>query len=139
MGMILLWVIISLAALLIDIITASFFFGGFTIGGIFALLAYILGYDAMIQVIVFIIISAAAIIGEFVWLRKKIRKSIPNTPKMEEEYIGRIVTADEDIESRGRMKVEGIYWTVENEGEKIQKGDKVQITGIRGNKLTIKK
>lgn len=139
MGDIILWVIVSVAALAVDIITSSFFFGGFTIGGIFALLAQILGYDFITQLIVFIAVSALSIIFEFVWLRKKVKKSIPKTLKMEEEYIGRTITAEEDIEERGRMKIEGIYWTLENEGERIGKGEKAKITGIKGNKLIIKK
>jgi membrane protein implicated in regulation of membrane protease activity len=139
MGDIILWVIVSVAALAIDIITSSFFFGGFTIGGIFALLAQMMGYDFMTQLIVFIAVSALAIVLEFVWLRKKIKKSIPKTLKMEEEYIGRTLTAEEDIEYQGRLKVQGIYWTVENDGDRIEKGEKAEVIGIRGNKLIIKK
>jgi membrane protein implicated in regulation of membrane protease activity len=136
---IVLWIVVALVALVIDIITSSFFFGGFTIGGIFALVASIIGYSFTDQLIVFIVISAAAIVGEFVWLRKKIKKTIPKTLRMEEEYIGRTITAEEDIDKRGRLKVEGIYWTVENEGSIIEKGENAKITGIRGNKLLIKK
>jgi membrane protein implicated in regulation of membrane protease activity len=136
---IVLWIIVALAALVIDIVTSSFFFGGFTIGGIFALVASILGYNFTVQLIVFIVISAAAIVGEFVWLRKKVKKTIPKTLRMEEEYIGRTITAEEDIDKRGRVKVEGIYWTVENEGDLIEKGESAKIIGIKGNKLVIKK
>jgi membrane protein implicated in regulation of membrane protease activity len=136
---IVLWVIVAVAALVIDIVTSSFFFGGFTIGGIFALLASIFGYNFTIQLIVFIVVSAAAIVGEFVWLRKKVKKTIPKTLRMEEEYIGKTITAEDDIDKRGRVKVEGIYWTVENEGTRIEKGENARIVGIRGNKLVIKK
>jgi membrane protein implicated in regulation of membrane protease activity len=133
------WVIISLGALIIDILTSSFFFSGFTIGGIAALIADIAGLDIMAQIIIFIAVSAAAIVIEFVWLRKRVKKTIPKTLKMEEEYIGKSFTAEEDIEDRGRMKVGGIYWTVENAGEKINRGEKAQVIGIKGNKLIIKK
>lgn len=136
---IILWIVIAIAALVIDIVTSSFFFGGFTIGGIFALLSSILGFNFTDQLIVFILVSAAAIVGEFVWLRKKFKKTIPKTLRMEEEYIGRTFTAEEDIDKRGRVKVEGIYWTVENEGSLIEKGEKASIIGIKGNKLVIKK
>jgi membrane protein implicated in regulation of membrane protease activity len=139
MGGIIMWTLISVAALIIDILTSSFFFSGFTIGGIFALIAKVSGYGTMVQVIVFIIVSALAIVIEFVWLRKKIKKTIPKTLRMEEEYVGKIMTAEDDIGDRGRIKVQGIYWTVQNEGDRISKGDKVKIIGIKGNKLVIKK
>lgn len=139
MEQILLWVVIALTALVIDILTSSFFFGGFTIGGIFALIAQIMGYSMISQVIVFIIVSAAAILAEFVWLRKKIKRTIPETLKMEEEYIGRTVTVEEDISEKGRIKVGGIYWSAENTGDSVNAGEKVTIVGIKGNKLIIKK
>lgn len=139
MGSILIWFLISIGALIADIITSSFFFAGFTIGGIAALVARILGYGTMIQTIVFIIVSAAAITFEFTWLRKRVKKTIPKTLRMEEEYIGKIITAEEDIDKRSAMKIGGIYWTVENEGESILKGEKAEVVGIRGNKIIIKK
>lgn len=133
------WILLSIAALIIDVVTTSFLFSGFTVGGIFAIIAWMLKSSLITQMIVFALVSAGAITVEYTWLRKMVKKSIPVTPRMEEEYIGRIVTADEDIEDEGRMKVGGIYWTVENEGEKILKGEKAKITGISGNKLLIKK
>lgn len=57
---------------------------------------------------------------------------------MEETYIGKVFIAEEDIEETGRVKVGGNYWTAENVGKKILKGQKFQVTGIDGNKLTIK-
>lgn len=138
MGSIFIWILVSIVALVADILTSSFFFAGFTIGGIFALIAKILGYNIAIQVIVFILVSAAAIVFEFTWLRNKIKKTIPKTLRMEEELIGKIITAEEDIQDKGRMKVKGIYWALENEGERILKGEKAEIIGIRGNRLVIK-
>lgn len=58
---------------------------------------------------------------------------------MEENYIGKTYIAEEDIIGSTRLKVEGSYWTGENEGEKILKGEKFVISGISGNKLIIKK
>lgn len=139
MSSILIWFIISIAALVADVLTSSFFIAGFTIGGIFALLAQMGGYNIISQISVFSAVSTIAIMGEYVWLRKNLKKSIPKTLRMEEGYIGRTVTADKDIEESGRMKVGGIYWTVVNSGDKISKGEKVTIVGIKGNKLILKK
>lgn len=139
MDVLTMWIVVSVVALVVDVLTSSFFFAGFTVGGIAAIIA-LMGQSSFIaQVIIFALISAAAITIEYVWFRKKVKKSIPITPRMEEEYIGRTVTVDEDIDLRGRMKIEGIYWTVENAGEKINKGENAKIVGIKGNKLLIKK
>jgi membrane protein implicated in regulation of membrane protease activity len=139
MGHILLWSVISIVALGVDVLTASFFFSGFTVGGIVALVSQMLGADFRLQLMVFIIVSAISIYTEYNWVRTKLNKTVPKTLKMEEEYIGRVMTAEEDIEYRGRIKLEGIYWTAENEGSPIKKGEDFEITGIKGNKLTIKK
>ncbi|HBM75307.1 MAG TPA: nodulation efficiency protein D [Clostridiaceae bacterium] len=141
MGMtgIYMWIIISVAALIIDIITSGFFFAGFTIGGISAVIAWMLGKSMFIQECAFIVISGVAIAVEFMWFRKKVKNKIPEPPSLEEKYLGKTVTADKDIENEARMKVEGIYWAVLNKGDKIYKGEKAKIIGISGNKLVIKK
>ena len=35
--------------------------------------------------------------------------------------------------------MDGIYWTVKNEGDTIKKGEKFKIIGIEGNKINNKK
>jgi membrane protein implicated in regulation of membrane protease activity len=139
LGGVVLWVIVAITALVIDIITSGLFFAGFTIGGIFAIVAWILGLSFTAQVVVFGLVSVAAVTIEYVWFRKKLKKSIPKTLRMEEEYIGRSITVEEDIENKGKIKVDGIYWTAQNSGEPIGKGERAKIIGIQGNKLIIKK
>ena len=46
--------------------------------------------------------------------------------------------ANTDIEDTGSVMIEGIYWTVINEGKAIKTGEKFIITGIVGIKFTIK-
>ena len=60
-------------------------------------------------------------------------------PLMEETYIGKILIAEKDIETKAQIKVGGEYWTAVNEGEKITKNEKFEITGIDGIKLKIKR
>ena len=36
------------------------------------------------------------------------------------------------------INVSGIYWTAYNKGRVIKKGEEYTITGIEGNKLTVK-
>lgn len=137
MEYIILWVVVSIAALVIDIITSSFFFAGFTIGGIAALIAQISNMNITSQIIIFGIVSAVSVIIEYFWFRKKLKASIPKTLKMEETFVGRTITLDEDLKALGKIKLDGIYWSIENQGEPINAGEKAEITGIKGNKLII--
>lgn len=139
MNQIIFWLVIGIAALVIDVITSSFFFAGLTVGSIAAIIAQMIGASFTVQFAAFAIVSIIAIAIEYEWLRKKLRKSIPKTLTQEEEYIGRKITLEDDVIDRGKAKLEGIYWTVENEGEPIKKGEKAEIIGIKGNKLIIKK
>ena len=58
---------------------------------------------------------------------------------MEEAYIGKEFTIEEDIDEKAKVKFQGIYWTVKNVGKPLKKGDLVQVIGIEGNKLLIAK
>lgn len=72
------------------------------------------------------------------WVKKKFKVEKNHIPLMEQTYIGKIMIAEKDIDEKSEIKVSGIYWTVINKGSKINKGDKFVITGIEGNKLTVK-
>lgn len=139
MNHILLWVLVGTAALIVDIATSSFFFAGMTIGSIAAIITQMTGAAFKVQFLVFAVVSIVAIIIEYQWLRSKLKKSIPETLTMEKTYVGRKIVAEEDIVERGKIKLEGIYWTVENQGDPILKGEKAEIIGIKGNKFIIKK
>ncbi|MDZ7542407.1 NfeD family protein, partial [Clostridium perfringens] len=50
-----------------------------------------------------------------------------------------VMKAKEDIKDRAKIKVDGIYWTVQNSGEEIKQNESFKIIGIEGIKLMIKK
>lgn len=139
MSYIILWFLIALAAFVIDILTSSFFLSGFTVGGISAIVAYMFDAPFLTQLIVFGIVSILAIIAEYKWFRERMKKSIPKTLRMEEGYVGRKIIIDEDIEERGRIKIDGIYWTAVNQGAPVKKGERAEIIDIIGNKVVIKR
>ncbi|MBP1864418.1 membrane protein implicated in regulation of membrane protease activity [Clostridium tetanomorphum] len=89
--------------------------------------------------ITFIGVSAVFIAIGYPLAKEALNKTVIKTPTMEEGYIGRELLMEEDIEEKSMIKLDGIYWTVKNQGEPIVKGDKVKIIGIEGNKLIIKK
>lgn len=139
MGQLVLWIIISVAALVIDIATSAFLFVWFTVGGIGAIIALILGASGAVQFITFIAVSAVSMAIGYPMMRKTLKNTVSKTSTMEESYIGRQITIDEDIIEKASVKIDGIYWTVKNSGTPIKKGDTVKITGIEGNKIIVSK
>ncbi|MEO2508505.1 NfeD family protein [Clostridium paraputrificum] len=134
---IILWLVIGVGVILLDIGTSLFLFVWFAIGSVVAIIAALVGLSFAWQLILFGISSIIAISIGYPWSRKKFKNTVNRTKLMEEEYIGKTFIASEDIDNRCRFKVSGIYWTGENKGEKILKGQKFQVVGIEGNKLVI--
>ena len=139
MGWVIVWLIIAIVAGAIDVLTSYFFFVLFSIGSIVAAICAGLGVPFLYQIIVFSIISLIAMIFGYPWLKKKYKMMHKRIPLMEETYIGKILIAEKDIETKAQIKVGGEYWTAVNEGEKITKNEKFEITGIDGIKLKIKR
>ncbi|MCY6355777.1 NfeD family protein [Clostridium sp. ZS2-4] len=134
-----LWLVIAAFALAIDAATSSFLFIWFTVGGILAIILTLLQFPFSTQLITFIASSVALLAIGYPIVKKTIKRTVPITPRMEEEYIGQEFTSDKNIKEKGTIKFEGIYWTVKNVGDDVNKGDRVKIIGIEGNKLVIKK
>ncbi len=139
MALVIVWLIIAIVVGAIDVLTSNFFFVLFSIGAIVAAICAGVGVPFFYQVIVFAIISLITMIFGYPWLKKKYKMMHKRTPLMEETYIGKIFIAEKDIETKAQIKVGGEYWTAINEGEKITKSQKFEITGIEGIKLKIKK
>lgn len=134
-----LWIIIGAVAVAADIITSAFLFMWFALGAIAAILALLLGYSFTVQVIAFLLVSVITMLAGYPVVKRTLKKSVKTTKTMEQGYIGRKFTADEEISERGRMKVDGIYWTIQKVGEDIKKGDRIEVVGLKGNKLLVKK
>ncbi|MBC2579475.1 NfeD family protein [Clostridium sp. DJ247] len=134
-----LWLIIGVIALVVDIITSSFLFVWFTVGAIGAIVAEILGMSFVVQTVSFIGISAICMALGYPIVKKTIKKSVNPIPTREKTYIGKEFTITEEILETNSIKVDGVYWKLINEGPMIQKGDKIRIINIKGNKIIIKK
>ncbi|WP_051931657.1 NfeD family protein [Clostridium sp. KNHs214] len=133
------WLIVGIGTLLIDIATSAFLFVWFTAGAIAAIICLTLGLSFSIQIIVFSIVSVLFMATGYPIIKKNVKRTVPKTKTMEEGYIGREMISDQNIRDKGNLKVDGIYWTVENKGEDIEIGNKIKIIGIQGNKLIVEK
>ena len=103
------------------------------------MIADLLGVTFGVQVVLFLVVNLITVSVGYPWAKRKFKEGVKRTPLMEENYIGRVMKAEEDIVDRAKIKVDGIYWTVQNLGEVIKKDESFKITGIEGIKLIIKK
>lgn len=136
---IILWIIVAIGVVLLDALTGSFLFVWFSVGAVGAIIASFAGASMGVQILVFLVLSVITISIGYPWAKKKFKKTLKHTPLMEEKYIDMILVAEEDFQGKTRVKLDGIYWTVDSGLEKINKGEKYKITQIEGNKLTIKR
>lgn len=132
-----LWAVIIIAAVTIDICSSNLLFVWFGLGALVAILLNVLGISFVVQLISFVLIGIIATLIFYPIFKKKL-KEIPKTLTREEEIIGKEFIANTDIEDTGSVMIEGIYWTVINEGKAIKAGEKFIITGMVGTKFTIK-
>lgn len=133
------WIAIFIVMILIDIATSGFLFVWFSIGAAGAMVTHLLGGSTITQVIVFAAISIICFVFGYPTAKKLIKKTVKRTPLMEEKYIGKEMIAEKDLDEISKIMVGGIYWTAQNIGHPIKKGDRFVITGIKGNKLLITK
>jgi membrane protein implicated in regulation of membrane protease activity len=133
------WIAVASAALFIDITTSSFIFVWFAVGAIAAIIAMMFSASVVTQSLIFVAVSAAFMAVGYPIVKKTIKRTVTKTLTMEESYIGIEFTITKDIDVKGNIKFQGIYWTVKNVGKPLKKGDLVQVIGIEGNKLLIAK
>lgn len=135
---VIIWLIIAVLVIVVDLITSSFIFMWFSLGALVAIVLSLLGFSIWLQIIAFLVVGIITVCIGYPWAKKKFKAAINHVPTMEQEYIGMEMLAKDDIIEKGKIKVGGIYWTAYNKGKVIKAGDKFIITGIEGNKLTVK-
>ncbi|HHV70991.1 MAG TPA: NfeD family protein [Clostridia bacterium] len=133
------WLIIAVTAMVIDLLTSNFLFIGFTLGGFLAILTLNLQGSIFLQIIVFALVSCLFILLIYPQIKKYLNKEGQKFMTTEQRIIGREYTAEEEIKGEATVKLEGIYWTVRNEGADIKKGERFLVERVEGNKLVVRK
>ena len=131
------WIIVAIVVIAIDIVTSSFIFMWFSIGALVAIILSLIGVSVTWQIVAFLIIGVATVSNGYPWAKKKFKADVNHVKTMEQNYIGMVMTAEEDMGETSKIKVSGIYWTAYNKGKVIEKGQEYIITGIEGNKLIV--
>ena len=106
------WVVVALGALAIDITTSSFMFVWFAIGAIAAIFAIGLKASVIVQVFVFVAVSAVVMAIGYPIVKRTIKKTVKKTLTMEEGYVGKEFEITKNIEEKATIKFQGIYFII---------------------------
>lgn len=137
-----LWVLISLACLILELTNGDFFIMCFAIGGVFSAIAAALGFGGIVQVIVFALFTVLSLM--FVrpvalrYLHRGEDKRVSNADAL----LGRIGVVSEAVKEGGygRVAIDGDDWkAVSADGMAIEKGDKVRVVGRESVIITVGK
>lgn len=139
--MVIFWIIVLVAAILIEAASAALISIWFAAGALAALIAATLGASWIIQLTLFVVFSAVMLI----FTRPLIKKLFPKKfiPTNSDSYAGKTAVVVEDIDTArgvGRVKFNGVDWiAIAENGELIPKDTVVRITAVKGAKLLVEK
>ena len=139
--MVIFWIIILVAALLLEAATFALVSIWFAFGSVVSLIAAALNAPIWLQFVLFILVSAVLLI----FSRPLMKKLFPNkfTPTNSELLIGKNAVVIEEIDAehgKGRVRINGVDWTaVTDSNDVIPKDSAVIVTEVRGAKLAVKK
>lgn len=136
-----LWLVLLAAFIIIEAATAQLVTIWFAAGAFVALIASFFTESVLIQVVVFVIVSAITLA-----ITRPLVKKVTETKKQAtnaDMYINQegVVTEEIDnLEAKGLVKVKGSLWTARSEadGETIPAGTLVTVIKIEGVKLIVR-
>ena len=136
------WLTLFVIAIIIEATTAELVSIFFCAGALVSLIvSFIPGVDWWVEVIVFVIISGASLLGLRPLMTKFLNKEKRDTNI--DEMIGKkgLMIKGCDELNHGEIKVNGVIWTAINlvDNEEIKENEKVVIVGVDGIKLIVKK
>lgn len=135
--MIIVWAVVAALALLLEFFIYNFISAWFSIGGIAALISAPAGLYWPWQILLFFSVSFAFLLA----LRPIAMKFIKNKtiPTNLDANVGMKTKLLKDVNNGcSEIKINDIIWTVVCTDE-LNTGDKVEITGMQGNKYIVKK
>ena len=142
------WAAVLLILLAFALFVAEVFVSGFGVLGIGGVVALILGgllltstSNPEFQVSRWLIYPMAAIIGAFFLM---VVSAIFRSRRMPaatgpQAMIGRLAVARSPLDPDGIVFMDGARWTAQAEDDRVEEGDRVVITDVKGLKLTVKK
>ncbi len=135
------WVVLLAAFIIIEAATAQLVTVWFAVGSFAALVTSFFTESIIIQIVVFVIISAITLV-----ITRPLVKRVTQTKKQAtnaDMYINQegVVTEEiNNLEAKGLVKVKGTIWTArtETDGVTVPEGTLVRVIKIEGVKLIVK-
>ena len=135
------WVGLTVFFVLVELLTAQLTTIWFAVGSVASLLLSAFVVDnVVIQIVVFVVVSALALVITRPVVKKFVNKKAE--PTNADVNIGKIGIVTEDIsniDGRGEVKAGGIVWTARSTGDPLYAGERVRIVRIEGVKLIVEK
>lgn len=136
------WLAVFVISIIAEAVTAELVSVFFCAGSMVALIvSFIPGVSWWIEIVLFVVISGASLLGLRPLMKKFLNKEKRATNV--DEMIGKkgVMLKGCDERNPGEIKINGVIWTAVNlvDVEEIKENEKVIIVGIDGNKLIVKK
>ena len=135
------WLIVAIAAGVIEASTAGLFSVWFAIGALVTMIPAWLGASFNVQIAIFIAASALALVFTRPFFKRVLR--VGHTPTNADMLIGSeaaVVAEIDNIAERGRVRAGGLDWEARSaDGSKIEKGAVVKVLELRGVTLIVEK
>lgn len=140
-AMLIFWVVLLILLIVVEAVTAQMVTIWFAAGALGAIVAERLGAQMWLQWVIFIAVSAVALV-----LTRPLAKKLTKTnaqPTNADRCIGKIAVVTETINNigaKGQVNVDGAIWTARSsDNSVIEKDEKVTVEKIDGVKLIVKK
>lgn len=135
------WGGLLLLFVVIEAITVQLVSIWFAVGALSAVIAVFCGANTTVQIVVFLGVSAVALVATRPIVKKFINSRVQSTNA--DRNIGKIAVVTEDIDNvlgKGRATIGGLEWTARTvDGTSALSGDKVVVDKIEGVKLMVHK
>lgn len=139
--MVIVWIVVLVAALLVEAATFALVSIWFAAGALGALIAAALGANLTVQLIVFTVLAGILLAFTRPLMKKLFPgKFIPTNSELEVGKTAVVIEKIDNASGKGRVKVGGVNWrAVSESGEEIPEGEIVVVTEVRSAKLAVKK
>ncbi len=139
-AMMIFWIVLLVVLIIVEAVTAQLVTIWFAAGAAAALIAELCGLQQWLQWVIFIAVSAVALIVTRPLVRKVTKKAVQ--PTNADRCIGQTAVVTEDIdniEGKGQVHVNGVTWTARSsDGSVFRKDERVIVEKIEGVKLIVK-
>ena len=133
------WLVAAVFFLIVEAATPSLVSIWFALGAFAALIAAVFGAQLWIQIIIFLIVSAAALVATRPLAKKYLdKKHVPTNADMVIGKEGIVTEEIDNLNAHGAVSCQGKVWTARSLDEKVlAEGTKIKVHAIEGVKLIV--